>query len=223
MTQITRVKQQLDDAFTIEDLGELTYFLGIEVHKNKNGELLSDPEVYRRLVGRLLYLGITHPDLSYETQHLSQFLHQPRVPHLRAALHVLNSRFLSYAVFLGDSLVSWKTKKQATVSKSSAEAEYRSMPFAASELVWVEGLLQLQVPLPITIYCDNKSAEHMAHNPVFHNKTKHLKRDIHYIREQVELGFISNDHMFQVMLNMQIYLPKLLLQLSIRDYVPSLV
>ncbi|XP_056688696.1 uncharacterized mitochondrial protein AtMg00810-like, partial [Spinacia oleracea] len=197
-----------------------------------NGVLLDDPDVYRRLVGRLLYLGITRPDLSYCEQHLGQFVHSPRVLHLKAALHVLkylkgtidnglwytansntelsaysdadwsacqyNSRSLSaYAVFLGNNLVSWKTKKQRSVSKSSAEAEYRSMSATASELVWIRGLLgdlQVHISLPVKLLCDNTSAEHLAKNPMFDDKTKHLKRDMHYVREQVEDSFIETAH-----------------------------
>ncbi|XP_056694859.1 uncharacterized mitochondrial protein AtMg00810-like [Spinacia oleracea] len=271
LTQMQEVKTALDKAFTIKDLGQLAYFLGIEIHRTDKGiflsqrkyitdiladagmldcesapaplscglklsteagDLLEEPDVYRRLVGRLLYLGITRPDLSYCVQHLSQFVHSPRIPHLRAALHVLkylkgtldnglwyssssdlqisaysdadwsscqySSRSLSaYAVFLGSNLISWKTKKQRSVSKSSAEAEYRSMSATASELVWIQGLLedlQVHIQLPVTLYCDNTSAEHLAHNPVYHDKTKHLKREMHYIREQVEAGFINTSH-----------------------------
>lgn len=270
-SQIQEVKCALDQAFTIKDLGQLSYFLGIEVHRTPKGiflsqkkyindilrdsdmeecnaapaplpcglklsitegELLDEPNVYRRLVGRLLYLGITRPNLSYCVQHLSQFVNTPRVPHLRAALHVLkylkgtldnglwysadsginlsaysdadwsscqfSSRSLSaYAVFLGHNLVSWKTKKQRSVSKSSAEAEYRSMSATASELVWLQGLLEdlhVTVPLPVCMHCDNTSAEHLAQNPMFHDKTKHLKREMHYVREQVENGFIKTKH-----------------------------
>ncbi|XP_048491475.1 uncharacterized mitochondrial protein AtMg00810-like [Beta vulgaris subsp. vulgaris] len=271
-SQIAAVKLALDEAFTIKDLGDLTYFLGIEVHRNDKGIFLSQrkyikdilvdagmeecfvapaplstglklspevgdlldstPDVYRRLVGRLLYLGITRPDLSYSVQHLSQFMHSPRVPHLKAALHVLkylkgtldtglwysatsdlkvtaysdadwsscqftNRSLSSYAVFIGSNLVSWKTKKQQSVSKSSAEAKYRSMSATTSELVWIQGLLadlQIPVSLPITLYCDNTSAEHLPENPMFHEKTKHLKRDMHYILEQVAAGFIQTAH-----------------------------
>ncbi|XP_056698539.1 secreted RxLR effector protein 161-like [Spinacia oleracea] len=184
------------------------------------GVLLTEPDVYRRLVGRLLYLSITRPDLSYSVQHLSLFVNSPRVPHLRAALHVLkylkgtideglwysavstthlsaysdvdwsscqySSRSLSaYAIFLGKNLISWKTKKQRSVSKSSAEAEYRSMSATTSELVWIQGLLedlQVTISLPVPLYCDNTSAEHLAKNPMFHDKTKNLKRDMHYVR-----------------------------------------
>ena len=167
---------------------------------------------------------------------MSQFLHQPRIPHLRATLHVVkylqatmdyglfypsqnnlqvtaysdadwspyqftNKSLNAYAMLIGDSLVSWKTKKQQTVSKSSAEAEYRSMSDTASELVWINGLLEnlkVSIQLPITMYCDHASAEHLAQNPKFHEKTKHLNRDMHYVREQVEEGFISTAHVKSV-------------------------
>ena len=73
--------------------------------------------------------------------------------------------FSAYCFFLGTHLVSWKTKKQRTVCKSSAEAEYRSMSSTGSEVVWVEGLLQdLQVNVKLLIYmfCDNIAVEHIA-------------------------------------------------------------
>ncbi|XP_074265065.1 secreted RxLR effector protein 161-like [Silene latifolia] len=133
----------------------------------------------------------------------SQFLAQPRVPHLQAALHLIRylkgtinlglfypssndltvtgycdadwgtcaytGRSLTgYCVFLGPSLISWKTKKQATVSKSSAESEYRSMSQTSSELVWINELLKelhVSLSLPITSHCDNKAAQHILANP----------------------------------------------------------
>ena len=162
------------------------------------GEVLDEPDIYKRLIGRLLYLGITRLDLSHCVQHLSQFIHSPRVPHLRVVLHVLkylkgtldsglwysshydsqvttysdadwsscqfSRRSLSaYDVFLGSNLIYWKTKKQQSVSKSSAEAEYKSMSATTSELVWKQGLLedlQVAISLPVTLYCDNTLAEH---------------------------------------------------------------
>ncbi|KAK9740025.1 hypothetical protein RND81_03G005500 [Saponaria officinalis] len=75
-----------------------------------------------------------------------------------------------YCVFLETSLISWKTKKQNTVSKSSAESEYRSMSHTSSELVWIRELLhdlQVQISLPTILYCDNDAAQHIAANPVF--------------------------------------------------------
>ncbi|KAL0409413.1 UNVERIFIED_CONTAM: Retrovirus-related Pol polyprotein from transposon RE1 [Sesamum radiatum] len=141
------------------------------------GALLTDPKRYRRLIGRLLYLGFTRPDVSFAVQQLSQFLHHPTDQHWAAALHVVrylkgtasiglffpaspSFQLMAYAgadwgscvdsrrsvtgyyVFLGSSLISWKTKKQNTVSRSSAEAEYHAMAAAVCELQWITYLLQ---------------------------------------------------------------------------------
>ncbi|RVW71061.1 Retrovirus-related Pol polyprotein from transposon RE2 [Vitis vinifera] len=141
-----------------------------------NGELLSNPESYRRLVGRLIYLAVTRPDLAYSVHILSQFMQEPRIKHWEAALRVVRylkgtpgqgillradsdlslqgwcdsdwaacpvtRRSLSgWLVFLGQSPISWKTKKQHTVSRSSAEAEYRAMAAVTCELKWLKGLL----------------------------------------------------------------------------------
>jgi len=100
-------------------------------------------------------------------------------------------------VFLGSSWVSWKTKKQKTVAKSSAEAEYKSMFATTSELEWVYSLLHdlyIHPSLPITMFCDNKSAQHIAQNSVFHEHTKHLRIDCHYTRDKVLEGFLQTAH-----------------------------
>lgn len=186
---IAALKQFLHSHFRIKDLGDLKYFLGIEVSRSRkgifisqrkyaleilrdsgllgakpvsfpmeqnmklsdSGELLKDLSQYRRLVGRLIYLTVTRPDITYSVHVLSRFMHAPRKPHMEAALRVL--RFLKnspgqglffssqndlslrafsdsdwagcpvsrrsttgYCVFLGSSLVSWRTKRQKTVS-----------------------------------------------------------------------------------------------------------
>jgi len=78
---------------------------------------------------------------------------------------------------LGPAPISWKTKKQPTVSRSSAEAE----------AIWIRNLLRtLHVTVPLAqLFCDNQAALHIAANPVFHERTKHIKIDCHFIREQL--------------------------------------
>jgi len=79
------------------------------------------------------------------------------------------------------------------VARSSAEAEYRAMAQAAAEITWLVNLLkELGVThlQPITLHCDNHSALHIARNPVFHERTKHIDIDCHFTREKVMEGLI---------------------------------
>ena len=87
-------------------------------------------------------------------------------------------------MFLGDALISWRCKKQDCVSKSSTEAKYRAMSTACSEIVWLRGLLE-KLGFPQTtstpLHVDNTSAIHIAINPIFHERTKHIEVDCHSI------------------------------------------
>ena len=98
---------------------------------------------------------------------------------------------------MGDNLVSWCSKRQATVSRSFAESEYRSVAHAVAEAVWLRQLLvELHRPLDraTIVYCDNISAVYMASNPVQHRCTKHIEIDIHFVREKVALGEVRVLH-----------------------------
>ncbi|KAL0421061.1 UNVERIFIED_CONTAM: Retrovirus-related Pol polyprotein from transposon RE1 [Sesamum latifolium] len=100
---------------------------------------LSSPEAYRSLVGRLLYLSLTRPDISHASQQLSQFMQHPCKQHWDAAIHVVKylkgTSHKGSCILLGTTLISWKTKKQTAVSRSTTEAEYRSMGSTVSKLL----------------------------------------------------------------------------------------
>ncbi|XP_019170444.1 PREDICTED: uncharacterized protein LOC109166015 [Ipomoea nil] len=198
------------------------------------GDLLDDNAQYRRLVGKLLYLTITRPDISFATQQLSQFLDKPTHLHLQATHRVLRyiksapgqglftffpassdmslkafsdadwgacidsiKSVTSFFIFLGQALISWKSKKQATISKSSSEAEYMALAATTCEVQWIMYLLAefgLLSTTPTSIYCDSKSAIAIAENPVFHERTKHIEIDCHLVREKAQKGIIKLFH-----------------------------
>ncbi|XP_020206993.1 uncharacterized protein LOC109792022 [Cajanus cajan] len=193
-----------------------------------SGTPLDDISSYRRLIGRLLYLTTTRPDITYAVQQLSQFLDSPTDVHLQAANRILryikscpgkgfffpstsdyklhafsdsdwagcpDSRrsITGYCIFYGASLVSWKTKKQTTVSKSSSEAEYRALASTVCEVQWLSHLLKElnhATQVPCNLFCDNQSVIHIAHNDSFHERTKHIELDCHIVREKLLSGLI---------------------------------
>jgi len=102
-----------------------------------------------------------------------------------------------YAVFLGGSLVSWSSKRQPTVSRSSAEAEYRDVANGVAEVVWLQQLLQElhhHLKTASLVYCDNVSAVYLSSNPVQHQRTKHVEIDLHFVRERVAIGAVHVLH-----------------------------
>nr|XP_027080359.1 uncharacterized protein LOC113703255 [Coffea arabica]XP_027080361.1 uncharacterized protein LOC113703256 [Coffea arabica] len=201
-------------------------------YRRDEGDFLSDPSLYRQLVGSLNYLTITRPDISFAVQQVSQFMQTPRHLHLAAVRRIIryllgtSSRGLFFSknspihlaaysdadwagcsdtrrsitgwcMFLGNSLISWKSKKQDRVSKSSTESEYRAMSSGCSEIIWLRGLLgELGFPqlAPTPLHADNTSAIHIAANPVFHERTKHIEVDCHSIREAYDDHVISLPH-----------------------------
>ncbi|KAJ9545524.1 hypothetical protein OSB04_025231 [Centaurea solstitialis] len=102
-----------------------------------------------------------------------------------------------YCIFLGDNLVSWSAKRQPTLSRSSAEAEYRGVANVVAEACWLRNLLlELHNPLrrATIVYCDNVSAVYLSGNPVQHQRPKHIEMDIHFVREKVAIGQVRVLH-----------------------------
>ena len=89
--------------------------------------------------------------------------------------------------------MTWRSKKQNVVARSSVEAEFKALAHGICEVLWIKQLLEelkATSPLPMKIFCDNKAAIAIAHNPVLHDRTKHVEVDKHFIKEKLENGLI---------------------------------
>jgi hypothetical protein len=261
-TSIDRLIKVLSEDFPIKELGNLNFFLGIEVtqipdgiHLSQqryisdilqrtnmdlskpitspmaassplskySGVSLTDPTTYRSTVGALQYLSITRPDISFAVNKVSQFMHNPRDTHWSAVKRILHylkhsithglvirrsssSQLTAYSdadwagcpddrkstsgycVFFGQNLISWCSKKQPTVSRSSTESEYKAIANAAAELTWIQSLLSelgVFLSMPPILLCDNIGATYLTANPLFHARTKHIAIDYHFVRDKV--------------------------------------
>ncbi|OMO73140.1 Integrase, catalytic core [Corchorus capsularis] len=103
----------------------------------------------------------------------------------------------AFLVYLGGNLISWKSTKQKTVARSSTEAEYKAIANAASELTWVQNLISelgLSCPTAPTIHCDNMGATYISTNPALHSKMKHVSIDFHFVRDKVNAGLLTVNH-----------------------------
>ena len=99
-----------------------------------------------------------------------------------------------FAIFLGSNLVSWSSRKQPTVSRSSTKAEYKALANRTGEAIWIQSVLkELGVFLsrPPVLWFDNVGATYLSANPVFHARTKHIEVDFHFVRERVALGALD--------------------------------
>ena len=97
-------------------------------------------------------------------------------------------------MFNGGNLISWKSKKQDVVIRSNVEAEYRAMALATCELIWLKYLLQelrFGKDEQMKLICDNQAAFHISSNPVFHERTKHIEVDCHFIKEKIASGCMT--------------------------------
>jgi Reverse transcriptase (RNA-dependent DNA polymerase) len=212
--EIAVLKKKLENEFEVKDLGQLRYFLEIEIARGAKEIVLSqrkyvldlltetgmlecrpavapidqkfklsaeagepvDRERYQRLVGRLIYLSHTRSDISFDVNVVSRYMHDPREGHMDAVYQIL--RYLKnapgkgllfrknkhlniegycdsdwtscsddrkstsgYCMFIGGNMVSWKSKKQTVVARSTTEAEYRAMALSVTEMLWLRALL----------------------------------------------------------------------------------
>ena len=99
-----------------------------------------------------------------------------------------------FCVFLGDSLISWNANKQSTIARSSVEAEYRALVMTTSELLWIQQLLRdfgIILSDSTLIFYDNNAAIHIASSSSFHERTKHIEIDRHFVQDHITAGSIK--------------------------------
>ena len=150
----------------MKDLGDLHYFLGLKVTKADSGLFVSQKKYTTEL---LQEAGVLH----------SKPYKLPMDPNLKLQAD------------MGSPL---QDPEVYRMSRSSAEAEYRAMAVTCYEITWLLSLLKdlgLKDIHPVTLHCDNQAAIHIAANPVFHARTKHIEADCHYVRDQVKEGVVK--------------------------------
>ncbi|CAN6693356.1 unnamed protein product [Malus baccata var. baccata] len=227
---VQKVIDELSEVFELKDMGQLTYFLGLQIAYKSNGDIFVNQAKYIKdlihKAGMDSCKSANTPYIAYAVNTVCQFMNSPTEMHYGAVKRILrylqgtltygilysadtvttltafsdadwaadlNTRrsITGYVVYLGNNPVSWQSKKQSSVSRSSTEAEYKALAHTAADVAWVRGILkdlEVFLPLPPTIYCDNLSTIALSANPVFHSRIKHLDTDFHFIRERVQQG-----------------------------------
>ncbi|XP_020421260.1 uncharacterized protein LOC109949599 [Prunus persica] len=230
--EMQNLQKYLASEFEMKSLGDLKYFLRLEVARSKHSSFLSqrkyvldllaetgmldckpidtpseqnhklglypdqvptDKEHYERLVGKLIYLAHTRPDIAYAGIMFSKYGHKDVEGYTDSDWtgSIIDRRFTSgYFTFVGGNLITWRSKKQKVVFRSPAEAEYRGMAQGVCEFLWLRRLLRdlgFAPQKPMNLYCDNKVAIAITYNPVQHDRTKQVEADRHFIKEKVDI------------------------------------
>eukprot|EP00253_Pinus_taeda_P002163 PITA_02163 len=213
---IKNFKTVMKEEFEMTDMGSLRYFLGIEESKatitpTVMGLKLSkedsskdfDPSLYKSIVGSLMYLTATRPDIMHVVSLISRFMERPKEAHCQAAKRILRyvkddrKSTSGYVFHMGSGAISWASKKQSIVALSTAEAEYVAATAVACQEIWMRRMLKSlcqEQAKGTVIFCDNSSAIAISKNYVFHKRTKHIDTKFHYIRELVNNGEIVLVH-----------------------------
>ncbi|KAI3822381.1 hypothetical protein L1987_09970 [Smallanthus sonchifolius] len=218
---LNSIIESLSSEFKMTDLGQLHHFLRISVEKRNGGLFLSQQHYATDILSRANMSNCkpvnTLVEVGYKlSANAGAPFHDGSLYRSLAVISPSKSTKLTaysdadwggcpdsrrstsgYCIFMGDNLISWSSKRQPTISRSSAEAEYRGVANAVAEISWIRNLL-LELHIPVRhatiVYCDNISAVYLTDNPMQHQRTKHIELDIHFVREKVRLGTVKVLH-----------------------------
>ncbi|XP_020214429.1 uncharacterized protein LOC109798521 [Cajanus cajan] len=256
--EINRIQEQLNSEFEMKNLGELKYFLGIEVARScevifisqrkyvlnllsevglldcklattpipqnlkvveTNDPIPANREKYQRLVGKPIYLSHIRPDVTYTVNVVSQHMKNPREEHMEVVTRILRylksslgggliysknnhlevegysdsnwvgtkpdrKSTIGYVTLVGGNLVTWRSKKQKKVTRSSTEAKWRGMANGICKLLWLRRLLTELGYKPkssMKLHYDNQSTIELSKNPIQHEQMKHVDVDRNFI------------------------------------------
>eukprot|EP00253_Pinus_taeda_P034877 PITA_34877 len=189
--------------FEMSLLGELTYFLGLQIQQNKDGIFLSQTKFLKEILKKygmedskpVCTPMVTGCRLS--TNDESTAVYQPTYRSVINSMLYLTDWAGSVddkkstsggAFFMGSRLVSWFNKKQISIALSTTEVEYVAIASYCTQRLWMMQTLQdfqITCTPPISILCDNTSAISISKNPVMNSKTKHIPIKYHFLQEQV--------------------------------------
>eukprot|EP00253_Pinus_taeda_P026209 PITA_26209 len=191
--------------FEMSLLGELAYFLGLQIQQKEEGIFLSQTKYFKQILKKygmedakpVCTPMVTGCSLSANDE--SAAVHQPTYRSMIGSLLYLTDADWAGSVddrkstsggafFMGSRLVSWFSKNQSSIALSTAEVEYVAAASCCTQLLWMMQTLQdfqITCTPPISILCDNTSAISISKNPVMHSKTKHIPIKYHFLREQV--------------------------------------
>ncbi|GJR08802.1 hypothetical protein Tco_0791454 [Tanacetum coccineum] len=155
----------------------------------------TDQTTYRRMIGGLMYLTASRPDIAFATFYPKdsgfELISYSDADHAGCKDDCKSTS--GGLQFLGGKLVNWSSKKQDYTAMSTAEAEYVSLSACCAQVIWMRtqlldyGYKYNRIPM----YCDSKSAIAISCNPVQHSKTKHIDIRYHFIKEHVEKGTVE--------------------------------
>ncbi|KAL1215127.1 Retrovirus-related Pol polyprotein from transposon RE1 [Cardamine amara subsp. amara] len=201
-----------------------------KLSKDESGEDV-DEKLYRGMIGSLLYLTASRPDIYLTVGVYARYQAKPKMSHLLAVKRIIkyvkgtinlgiyytkdtNKNLMRYCdadwagslddrrstsggcFFMGNNPISWHSKKQNSVSLSTAEAKYIALGSCCTQLLWMKHMAEDygMTSDSLLIYCDNESAINIAKNPVQHSRTKHINIRHHFICELVEEKLVIVDH-----------------------------